>query len=62
MTVMALALGELVKGKDTHKILEEVKRQLTEVSRQVEDLPDSMMCSCVQSDAGLIQRTLSRGS
>ncbi|EER03117.1 hypothetical protein Pmar_PMAR023229 [Perkinsus marinus ATCC 50983] len=41
VTVMALALGELVKGKDTHKILEEVKRQLTEVSRQVEDLPDT---------------------
>ncbi|KAF4753791.1 hypothetical protein FOZ62_011396, partial [Perkinsus olseni] len=40
VTVMALALGELVKGKDEYKILREVKRQLSDISREVEDLPD----------------------
>ncbi|KAF4697753.1 hypothetical protein FOZ60_000097 [Perkinsus olseni] len=41
VTVMALALGELVKGKDEYKILREVKRQLSDISREVEDLPDT---------------------
>ncbi|KAF4665152.1 hypothetical protein FOL47_004727 [Perkinsus chesapeaki] len=41
VTVMGVALGELVKGKDEHKILKEVKKQLDEVATEIENLPDT---------------------